>query len=102
MLDEPAGIVTVVTVVTDVPPELAANTPAVLLEDSVTVVEPAAVAGLLVASCSWTVTGPRVAVLDAAPLTAVLVRASLLAAETATVPLGALVVAQELNSVTTL
>ena len=80
-LDEPAGIETVVTAV---PPAVVANLVVPLeVEDSVIVW--AAVVGLLRASCSATVMGPRLAVADAVPDTVVEVITNLVAAPDVTV-----------------
>ena len=58
------------------PPEAAANS-LVPAELEARVTDWAVVVGLFRASCSWTVIGPRVAVADAAPDTAVDVKAYL-------------------------
>ena len=65
--DEPAMMETVVV---DPPPEEAENWP-VPVEFELRVTVSAVVVGLPEASCSWTVIGPRVALVDAAPDTCV-------------------------------
>ena len=64
---------------TDPPPEFNANVAPVEVDVSVIVVLAETVTGLFAALSTWTTIGPRVALLDAAPETGVVVITSLVA-----------------------
>jgi hypothetical protein len=75
----------IVTVVVDVPPDNAAKTPPVELDDRVTVVFDATFTGLLDAFSTWQTIGPKVAEFDAAPDTGEVVMTSLVATDPVTI-----------------
>jgi len=70
-----------VTLFVDVPPGVAAKTPPVELEDRLTVVAEVTFTGLPDEFSTWTVIGPKLALLDAAPETGEVVMTSLVAVE---------------------
>ena len=70
-----------VTVVVSVPPDIAAKTPPVEVDDRVTVVFVATFTGLLDAFSNWQTIAPKVALVEAAPDTGEVVITSLVATD---------------------